>query len=104
MERITEKIKNWYRGKYIPPPKKDPNSCLYFFSPGHYEPSLPARILKTLVGFWLRRWPILFPVLVGAAVALFIHFDSNANTTSKTEQKENHQITGTNHDSPINQK
>jgi len=102
MERITDKIKNWYRGKYVPP-DNDPNSEFVRVM-GHYEQSLSAKMLKTLVEFWLKRWPILLPIIVGAAVALFIHFDSNSNATGKAEQKENHQITSADHESPIKQK
>ncbi|WP_461519788.1 hypothetical protein [Porticoccus sp.] len=97
MGRIAEKIKNWYRGKYIPPPENAPGSGVLFVMTGHYEPSLPAKIARALVRFWLKHWLVLLPVIVGAAVALFIHFDSNSNVTSKSEQKENHQITGANH-------
>ena len=91
MERITEKIKKWYRGKHIPPDFG--NGGLAFIN--HYEKSPSARVATWVVEFWLKHWHVLFPTLVAAAVALFIHFDSsNGNSTGKTEQEESHQITG----------
>ena len=46
------------------------------------EPPRLARILNPIGQFWLRRWPILLPVIVGLiaiAVTLFIYFDSLTN-------------------------
>jgi len=54
-------------------------------------------LMKIIIVFWLHRWPILLPVIIGAAVALFIHFDSNTNSTGQAEQKENHQVASVNH-------
>lgn len=97
MGRIIQKIKAWYRGAYVPPPENDPNSSIIFVSPGHHEQSTSAKVAKTLVQFWVKNWHILFPLVVMASVALFIHFDSNTNAASETKQSENHQITNTNH-------
>ena len=48
-------MKNWYRGKYIPPRENDPDSPIYVLSPGHYEQPFLAKILKQIGKFWLRH-------------------------------------------------
>ena len=53
---IVEKIKEWYRGRYIPPPSNDPNSELFFLSLGHYEQPALAKLLGTLGRFYLAHW------------------------------------------------
>jgi hypothetical protein len=73
MGRITEKIKNWYRGKYVAPPDNDPESGLVFVSPGHYEPSLSAKIVKALIQFWLNHWKFILGFSVSVA-GLYIAF------------------------------
>jgi len=35
--KLKEKLENWYRGKYIPPPENDPDCPFIVLSPGHYE-------------------------------------------------------------------
>ena len=60
----------------------------------HVEIDMPLKPPHIKV-FWLKRWPVLLPVIVGAAVVLFTHFDSKP--AAKPEQKENHKIGGTNH-------
>lgn len=55
-------------------------------------------IIKLLIAiriFWLRYWKIFLPIIIGAAISLFIHFDSKP--TRKTKQKEKHTITKRNH-------
>jgi len=88
MSQIFQKLKNWYRG----PPilntiqeMMDLQRDIYDeprteHLPDRFHPPLLARIIASIWRFWLRRWPILLPVVVmllGIAVALFIHFDSN---------------------------
>jgi len=97
MGSIAEKIRNWYRGKYVPPPENVPGSGVLFVMTGHYEPSRFAKIVRALAKFWLKHWHVLLPIIVAAVVALFIHFDSNSNSASNPEQKENQQITSANH-------
>jgi len=99
MHRIIQKIKEWYRGEYIPPPANDANSGIVFVSPGYYEPSLSAKIVRALAGFWRRNWRTLLSIIVAASVALFIHFDSKS--ASKPKQKENHQISSANHNQSL---
>ena len=43
---MIEKIKNWWRGKYIPPKENDPNSRIIFISLGYYERPLPTKIYE----------------------------------------------------------
>ena len=33
---LVSRVRDWYRGKYVPPPRNDPNSPLVFVSPGRY--------------------------------------------------------------------
>ncbi|MEE7626287.1 hypothetical protein V3O24_08955 [Methylobacter sp. Wu8] len=90
---IIEKLKKWYRGVYVPPDM----SISSFAYIGHYEKPLLAKLISPFVDFWLKHWQVLFPTILAAAVALFIHFDSRTDTSGKPQEKENHQITGTNH-------
>ncbi|NOR71533.1 MAG: hypothetical protein GQ532_17915 [Methylomarinum sp.] len=51
--------------------------------------------------FWLERWTILLPIIVGAAVTLFIHFDTKSDSEAK--QKETHKVHAVIHlKTPIN--
>ena len=54
--RIVERLKAWYRGKYVPPLPDDPNSQVFFLSLGHYEQPALAKLLGTLVRFYLAHW------------------------------------------------
>ena len=92
MKNIYQKAKNWYRGQ-TPYSIGQMIGQAYNLKrginqkpiPPEFEPPLIARILNPIGRFWLRRWPILLPIIVGAIIALFIHFDSKPN--SKTPQK-----------------
>lgn len=53
---LIEKVKNWYRGKYIPPLPNDPDSPVVFFSIGRYEQPLLAKILGAVGKFWIDHW------------------------------------------------
>jgi len=44
---LFEKIKIWYRGKYVPPPQNDPNSPIFIISPGHYQQPVIAKEEKS---------------------------------------------------------
>jgi hypothetical protein len=63
---LIEKIKTWYRGKYIPPPPNDPDSPLFIISPGHYEQLALAKLLRAIGRFWVARWKW----IIGTAIAL----------------------------------
>jgi len=93
MKHAFQKLRLWYRGKNIPytlqelmdlqrdrfgEPRTEP-------LPERFEPPLIARIINSICRFWLRRWTVLLPIIIGAIVALFIHFSSKSS--SETEQK-----------------
>ena len=94
MKNIYQKLKDWYRGKFIPLsieemidiqiPKYLENKKPM---PNQFNPPLIAKIINPIWHFWLKRWPILLPVIAGSIIALFIHFDSKPN--SESPQKHN---------------
>jgi hypothetical protein len=54
----------------------------------HYYLHMPHTELFPIIGrFWLRRWTIILPVIVTAAITLFIYFDSKATAKATQEQK-----------------
>jgi hypothetical protein len=63
---IIEKIKAWYRGRYVPPPRNDLRSELQFCSVGHYEQPALAKLLKAVGLFWLAHWQW----IIGTAIAV----------------------------------
>jgi hypothetical protein len=70
---LIQKIKDWYRGKYVPPPKNDPNSGVVFISPGYYEQPLLAKIIGGLCHFYLKHWQWVIGTMIaiiGIIVAL----------------------------------
>ena len=70
---LINKIKAWYRGKYIPPPKNDPNDILIRISPGHYEKPLLAKILQQAGKLWMSHWKWIIGItfsLIGIAISL----------------------------------
>lgn len=70
--KLKDKLENWYRGKFIPPPENDPDSPFVIISPGHYEKSTGAKIVE----FHLRHWTVLLAVYVTIIVAIFAAFVS----------------------------
>lgn len=76
--QIIKKIKEWYRGRYVPPPPDDPHSPLVFLSMGHYEQPILARALGTIGRFWLAHWKwIGATIIVPLVVAIVQHFAGN---------------------------
>lgn len=53
---LIEKLKNWYRGRYIPPAPDDPNSQVFFLDLGHYERPALAKLLSAIGRFYLAHW------------------------------------------------
>jgi len=53
---LTERIKKWYRGKYIPPPPNEPDNPIVIVRSGHYEQPVLAKLLRVIGQFWLRNW------------------------------------------------
>jgi hypothetical protein len=75
---LTSKIKNWYQGKYIPPPENDPDSLVVIISPGYYKQPFLARVLRQIGNFWLRHWQwilgfIITIALLVVAICTLIH-------------------------------
>jgi len=95
---IIIKISNWWEGELqIPEIEElfsgDEKSFENKKLAEAYKYHWSSKITRTLWFFWKEHWKILLPIIIGAIVALFIHFDSKP--TSKSENKENHQITST---------
>jgi hypothetical protein len=67
---LTEKIADWYRGKYVPPPENDPNSSAFLVSGGHYEQSLLANAIRILATFWLDHWKWIITSLIAITLAV----------------------------------
>lgn len=67
---MWQKIKEWYRGKYVPPRKNDPNSPVVFIGLGHYEQPPLAKALGRLARFWLERWPWIITTLIALVATL----------------------------------
>lgn len=53
---LVEWLREWYRGKYVPPRPNDPNSSIVMISPGHYEQPVLAKCIGALGRFWLAHW------------------------------------------------
>ena len=68
---ITQRIANWYRGRYIPPPENDPDSSVVIISPGYYEQPLFAKILGAVWRFYRRHWQWVWSTVI-ALVGLYI--------------------------------
>lgn len=90
IKNIHQKLKDWYRGEYIPYTVQemfDLHKIKYLVRqkqnmPYIFNRPLIVRIINSARRFWLRRWSVLLPIiiaLIGIAVMLFIHFDSNTS-------------------------
>jgi len=102
MNKTCHKLKNWYRGKNIPYTLQEmmdlqrriyPDAH-YQKLPERFDPPLIARIISSIGRFLISHWKILLPIIVGAIIALFIHFDSKSSGEpqqkhDKTPQKTN---------------
>ena len=86
---IIQKFKIWWRGEFISPTTEELFNHDKQREDKFKQPIIP-KILTIIWRFWLRRWPIILPIIVGALVALFIHFDSK--TTSNTTQQQKNPI------------
>jgi hypothetical protein len=67
MKNIINRIKEWYRGKYIPPPENDPDSPIVIISSGYYKQPFLAEVLKQIGRFWINHWQWILVFLVGVA-------------------------------------
>ena len=61
-----DRLRNWYRGRYVPPPPNDPDSDLVFISPGHYEQPIAARLLGGIARFSAVNWKWLISIVLAA--------------------------------------
>ena len=77
IKNLSYRLGRWYSG-YID--IKNQGSTIIV-----YPSSVAKQFVLFVCVFWLKRWPILLPIIVGAIVALFIHFDSKSD--SKAPQK-----------------
>ena len=66
--KVVERIRQWYRGTYIPPPPNDPNAALVFLSMGHYEQPALAKALGIAGRFWLGNWKWIITTALAAAL------------------------------------
>jgi hypothetical protein len=68
---IVKKLKDWYRGRYVPPPPNDPSSGVFLISPGRYEQPALARILGAIGRFYLAHWQWIIGTVL-AAIAIIV--------------------------------
>jgi hypothetical protein len=66
----AERIRDWYRGNYFPPPTDDPFSYLVFTSPGYCEPPELAKGLRASGRSWLHHWKWIIAVAATSILAL----------------------------------
>jgi len=79
---MFNKICSWWKGELI-----IVNTSIY--NGAYYKQPLIAKFIKTTCLFSMNHWAVLFPTILAAGVALFIHFDSK--TSSKPKQEKDHQ-------------
>lgn len=68
-KNFTDRIRDWYRGTYVPPPPNDPYSQIVFIGPGRYEQPRLAKILGVLGRFWLKHWQWIVGTVVAVVTA-----------------------------------
>lgn len=87
---FIKKLKMWWKGE-------DPNTAALYRGARSlgYElkqplaPPIIARVFGSIWSFWLRRWTVFLPLIVGALVALFIHFDSDRSDSVREQNQKN---------------
>ena len=52
---VIERLRIWYRGRYVPPPPIDHESIVIFGN-GHYEQPPLAKMLGVLGRFYIAHW------------------------------------------------
>ena len=68
---ITERLADWYRGKYIPPPENDPGSSFVIISPGYYEQPWLAKLIGVAWGFYVLHWQWVWSTVI-ALIGLYL--------------------------------
>jgi hypothetical protein len=66
--KVAERIRQWYRGTYVPPPPGDPNATLVVISMGRHEQPALAKALGIAGRFWLTNWKWIVTTAVAAAI------------------------------------
>jgi hypothetical protein len=69
--KLIDKIKDWYRGEYVPPPEDDPDSSIVIVSLGYYEQPPLAKFLAMIGRFWLSHWQWIIGTVL-AVVAIIV--------------------------------
>jgi len=88
IEHIIIKFKKLCEGEYVPPAPDDLIGPIAICSSGYYKRPFIVVFLNRLWNFWKKEWKILLPIIIGAIVALFIHFDSESTITVEQEKIE----------------
>jgi len=78
IHKIIATIDDWWTGDPIIPPLEEIQK-MTGETVLEYKRPITRRILTAIWQFWLRHWPTLLTIFVGATIALFIHFDSKPN-------------------------
>jgi hypothetical protein len=69
---ISDLIREWYRGTYIPPPPNDRNSALIFILAGHYEQPPLAKIMRVIGLFWLNHWKFIITTIIAVIGGIWL--------------------------------
>jgi hypothetical protein len=72
VNEISGHLREWYRGKFIPPPPNDPQSMVVFISPGHYEQPPLAKFLGTVGRFWSNHWKWIITTFIAVAAGIWL--------------------------------
>ena len=67
---VITKIKEWYRGKYVPPPENDPDSLVVVISPGYYKQPLVVKSIRQIGKFWLNHWQWILGFIIAVAALI----------------------------------
>jgi hypothetical protein len=65
MNNIITKIKNWYRGKYIPQREDGPNGSVTIREKAYYEKPPLAKFIEIIFVFWSHHWQWLLTFALG---------------------------------------
>lgn len=90
---MWERLKNWNRGTYVPPPENDPDSPLIIISPGYYKRPLLAKVFETICQFFQRQGAgIIAGIMISvvAGILLYLILPSNLKFVSTTEPSLQH--------------
>jgi len=99
IKNIIVKFKKWCEGEYIPVSVERAGDVVMVLNEHYKKPPILV-FFNRLWNFWKDNWKILLPIIIGAIVALFIHFDSKS--TSKTEQEKNKTVSESHIEKPQN--